>query len=242
MRAILASLDLEIKSLRENLEVDTTVFLHPGRLWQGRLAAQLVCLGRTGMGRQAMFVSAESCFRLLRPSAALLVGFAGATTPLLHQGHVVCSQTIIDAKTRQEWTPAPEALARGLAACQAAGVEAQSGRAITVDNPVATPHEKAFLGTEHQADTVDMEGSSFAAAATAAQIPWLMIRVVVDEMECPLPFGFSPLKRDGRLSLAKTAGYCLRHPRIFPQLSALHVAATRGRGLLAQLSQAWLGA
>jgi adenosylhomocysteine nucleosidase len=242
MRAIFASLDLEIKPLRQQLEVDSTLYLHPGRVWHGRLGTQEVCLARAGMGIKAMLSCAQACFRLFHPTEALLIGFGGAATPLLHPGQLVLATQIQHQTLDQTWTPTSAALETGQRVCAELAVTPHLGIAVTSDNVVAAPHDKAFLGTRFDAAVVEMEGAGFAQAATTAEIPWLMVRGIVDSMEDHLPDGLAPFRADGTLSYTRVVRYLMRHPRAIAQMSTLHMTSERARKQLVAFAQAWLTA
>ncbi len=239
MIAILAPLEIEIKRLRAMLEIDSTVYYHPGRIWHGRLGGHEVCLARVGMGKQPMQRATAHCLRLFRPSLMILLGFGGAADPALDIGDLVICQKIIDAASHEAWITDPGILAQASKAAERAGVPARLGTAVTSSTIVTSPHDKAFLGAQHGATIVEMEGSSFAATAAAAGVPWLMIRAVADQMATALPEGLS-CEEDGTLSLISVVRFLCQHPRIIGQLSGLHIASLKARDAVTKFTQAWL--
>lgn len=239
MLAIIAPLEIEIKRLRTMLEVDSAVYYHPGRIWHGRLGGHDVCLARAGVGKTAMQRCTAHCIRLFRPTTLLLIGFGGATDPALRIGDLVICAQIIDAATTQRFHADPALVALAQKAAARTGTAAQVGIAVTASSVVTSPHDKAFLGTQHGATIVEMEGSSFVTAADAAGIPWLMIRSVADSMDTALPEGLS-CQDDGTISLTAVARFLCQHPRVIGQLSSLHMASLKARETITQFTQSWL--
>ncbi len=221
------------------LEVDSTVSYHPGRIWHGRLGGHEICLARAGMGKTAMQHCTEHCIQLFRPTTLLLIGFGGATDPTLHIGDVIICQKIIDAATHQHWMPSDAMLAQASKIAERTGLPARTGTAVTASTIVTSPHDKAFLGAQHGATMVEMEGSSFAETATRANLPWLMIRAVADQMDTALPDGLS-CQDDGTFAMASLVRCLVHQPRVIGQLSALHMASIKARDTITQFTQAWL--
>lgn len=241
MKAIIAPLHQELGTLRAQLDADTSVFLHPGRIWHGRIGSHEICLARAGLGPRAMAETTRVCCQMFSPGAILLLGFGGATVPALHQGDVVLATAVVDAIGGATHATDPALLEQARQAGAAAGVTTKEGAIVTTDR-VASPHEKAFLGTQHSAVVVDMEGAHFARAADSAHTPWFIARAVVDAMDVSLPDDLFPFHDDGTLSPWQLCHYFATHPRALPRASALHFATTRARDALTQFAKAWLGA
>ncbi|HAZ30027.1 TPA: hypothetical protein DCY65_00420 [Candidatus Acetothermia bacterium] len=125
-------------------------------------------------------VGAEAAGRLRRwlngkgPRAALVVGFSGAARAGLAAGTVVLAASIVSDGAD------PVSLDGVLVArAQEALPKAVVGPVATVDRP-AGPAEKARLGVDALA--VDMESSPLARELSDRGIPFLVVRVVLDEL------------------------------------------------------------
>lgn len=240
MRAIIAPLHEEIKLLQAHLELDTTIYLQPGTIWHGKLGPHEVCLVRTGPGETAVHTACAYCFQTFPIEAALLIGFGGGTTPTLHPGDLVIAAALQAAGANAATTSAPTILDQARAICQQRGLSGHTGTMVITDTMICTPHEKAFLGTQHEAIMVAQEGIRFAHAAQAHNIPWTVVRSIFDPMDMAYPEGFTPVDEDGTLAVGNLMRCLLHSPRIIGKLSQFHFAATKGRDALTTFAKGWL--
>lgn len=159
------------------------------RTWRGRLGDGTPCLVvETGVGPER----AERAAAAAPPSDAFVVcGCAGALVPGLRAGEVVVAEAVVPLDgAGRAGTPLP-AHAGAVAAWGA-----RHGMALRV-GPIAS--SAAVLGTLEAkraagasgALVVEMESAPLAAAAAARRIPFVGLRVVLDEMgeALPLPPG-----------------------------------------------------
>lgn len=239
MRAIFAPLAEEIKRLRALMEVDTTMHLQPGTLWCGRIGPHDVCLGQSGPGERALATLATYCFRQLRPTHAVLIGFAGATAPQLMQGDLVVATSLI-AGTQQLTPSATLDPAELTALGEHLSLRTMAGPHVITAQVVGTPHAKADLGTQHHALAVATEGYEWARAAQEYQIPWCSVRAIFDPMDAPLPFDCALVKPDGTLAIGALLEYLCRHPNTIPRLSHHYYGARKGREVLTTFVKGWL--
>lgn len=109
-----------------------------------------------------------------RPRGALVVGFSGATRANLAAGSAVLADTVVAEGTD------PLVLDRALVArgCEALP-SAVVGTVVTVARP-ADPAQKTRLGLDALA--VDMESAHLARELARQGIPFLVVRVVLDEL------------------------------------------------------------
>lgn len=242
MLAILAPLQEELRTLRTYLEADTTVFCRPSTLWHGRIGPHELTLGRTGIGAKAMQHAAHLALQHLRCTQLLCIGFAGTTVPHTHVGDLLVADPVIDAATGRTWTPATADRDKVVALCHEAGLPIHHGPLVTVPQVIHSPHEKAFLGTQHQAIGVDMESSAAVAVAADAGIPWCVIRAIVDPMEAPLPEAIVTVEEDGTVAIPQLLWRLLRHPRSIGALPRMHFAATKAREALTTFVKRWIAA
>lgn len=240
MLAILAPLHEELKTLRLYLEVDTTVYLRQSLIWHGRLGSHPCIVARAGIGTAAMQSAAAYCLRHLGATQLLLLGFAGATAPHLHIGDLIIGDTIVAADDATTWKPAAALTAEAAAICEAVHLTGQPGRIVTVHALVPSPHEKAFLGTQHQAIAVDMESSALARVAEDAGVPWLVVRAIIDPMDTSLPAQLARVNPDGTAAIGLLLRTLVQHPRFLGQLPRLYYAAAKAREHLTTFAKAWI--
>jgi adenosylhomocysteine nucleosidase len=154
--------------------------------WEARLGDGRRCLlTETGMGAAragsaAAAVPAASCF--------MTAGCAGGLVPWLRAGDVVAADSVVpfDAAGRPGGVLPAEA--EGLAAWAAVrGFRVQVGPlAVTQDISWTLAAKTAAAATGALA--VDMESAAVAAAARARSIPFVGLRVVLDELDDDLGF------------------------------------------------------
>ena len=100
-----------------------------------------------------------------------------------------------------------EALSQGL------GMPAQGGAIAGVDRPLVRPEEKLALFAQTRAGAADMESHVVARAATAAGVPFVVIRVISDPSNRTLPrAALASLTEEGRVDGTAMAVALLRRP------------------------------
>jgi adenosylhomocysteine nucleosidase len=140
------------------------------------------------------------------------LGYCGALLAKMPPGTILLAESIVmpDGKTANCDDDLIAALAGALAAaklpyhlCSIAGS----------DRAIATAEEKARLGLGTEAHAVDMESHGIMQAATAAERPMAVLRIVLDPAERDLPrAALVALGPDGKLRPAALIGALLRRP------------------------------
>jgi adenosylhomocysteine nucleosidase len=199
------------------------------------LAAEARLARRLGL---AAGIGSEGAQSLIASGVSGLVSFgiAGGLAPDLRCGTIVLASAVrmIDGATTAvdgEWR-------RRLAAAAPSFVD---GVMLGADAIVADPAEKALLHRATGAAAVDLESHRVAAAATAAGIPFVILRAIADGADRALPpAALVPLAPEGRVDLRAVLCETLRRPRQIPQLlrvaqdtaTALRALAHAGRLML----------
>lgn len=239
MKAIIAPLHDEIRGLHTLIETDTTVHLHPGKIWHGRIGSTELCLARTGMGARAVSQTTEALCNMFNPESIVMIGYGGATVTNLQQGAVVVSSSVINADNGEKISTDNALAELATSIGEKANLNVQKGTIVSTDR-ISSPHEKAFMGTNHNAQAVDMEGITFAQAARACNTPWLVVRGIVDPLEMELPADFAPFKDNGTLSITRLLHHFFTNPKTLLKLSPIHFSATKARDSLTTFAKAWL--
>lgn len=178
----------------------------------------------------------ERTVRLLAdaaPGAECLVSFgiAGALAPGLRAGDVILSQEVIGDDDR--WVSA--ALPGLRVGDLAEAIGAIEGPVLGATKIVGTQADKARAWIDTGALAVDLESAVVARAATAAGIPFLVLRAIADPATRHLPpAALLPLARDGRPALSRITASVLRDPG---QLRGLVGLAREARRALAALTE-----
>ncbi|HEX6113131.1 MAG TPA: hypothetical protein VFZ10_12530 [Geminicoccaceae bacterium] len=180
--------------------------------------AEARCLRGLGLGVAYSGGSAErarsEAQRLLAGGAAALVSFglAGGLAPELRTGELllpemVCSDGPVPWSVDRLWRERVHARLAGGGFAPKAGIIAGS------DGIVATTADKRSLFEATGALAVDMESHAVAAVASAAKIPFLVLRALADPADQVVPqVAREALRPDGRIRIRATFGGVLRQP------------------------------
>jgi adenosylhomocysteine nucleosidase len=184
-------------------------------LFEARLGNARVVLAATGEGPTKAARGAAALFRAHRPLAFLGVGVAGAISEELSEGEILVSRRVQDDSGE---APPPDAglLSRALAI---AGV--RGGTFRTTSRFASTAREKAALaaGLPEGPAAVDMESASWARAAAAAGVPYLVLRVIRDELSEEVPGYLSDcLDEEGSIRRSSVVIGAITHPWRIPDL------------------------
>lgn len=245
MLAIVAALDHEIKLIRKRMESDSHIHLKPGLIDHGYLGSLEVVLVRSGVGKEAMSKAIDFVCTYYPITSILAVGYAGGTHPQLHLGDAVIPELLVDAETRESWPISGPLVDQAIQVCEALQLRYHRGTSVCVAATIESPHEKAYLGTQFEAMSIEMEGSVLAHLAQARGIPFAMVRAIVDPLDMALPHFPNPIVSRGVVRPLLLTTHLLRNPRQILQLPKLHYAATRARETVTELClgicQRWNG-
>ncbi len=159
-------------------------------------------------------------------------GFAGGLDPGLRPGDVIVAEAVAAADgswiaTDTTWR---QALLSHLRAT--GGHRCVGGRLAGLDQPLLTIAEKAAGGRRLAASAVDMESTVVGRAAVAAGVPFLVVRVILDAADRPIPAWLAAtLDRRGRPQPRRLLAGLATHLGDLPAL--LRLAGDERRALAA---------
>jgi adenosylhomocysteine nucleosidase len=175
--------------------------------------------------------------RLVADGAVGLVSFglAGGLAPQLRPGDLLLPESVRSAGL-ESWSVDPIWRERVYARLSAGGLGPISGTLVGSDRIVATVSDKRALFDATGAQAVDMESHAVAALATAAGLPFLVLRALADPHDQVIPqVAWEALRPDGRVRLRATLGGLIRQPGELMPLLGLARQSARG---LARLRRA----
>ena len=201
-------------------------------------APMLFCAG--GSGRRAY----EAARAFVDQGAGGLVSFgiAGGLAPGLPTGAVVLADAVITPEggqlaTSKSW--------RARLKTRLAPLSVYEAPIAGVERIVATPEDKASLCVATGALAVDMESHGVARAAQAADVPFLVVRVVSDPLQQPVPWSaLAGMADDGGMRIWPVLGRLAARPWELPALLRLRGnsrAALRVLGRVAAVDPLALG-
>jgi nucleoside phosphorylase len=181
----------------------------------------------------------DYCIANFDPSVCINVGYAGGTTPHMSAGDIIIATSVVDEETKKIFTANDELADNVGNICNQKGLKAMRGGLVTVDRVISTPHEKAFIGTEHDALAIDMESSAFMESCLAAKKPSIVVRSILDPLDVTLPDMGDVIDPDGKMSVAKVAGHLAHHPKDALSLHKIEYCAIKAREAIAEFVEAW---
>jgi len=199
----------------------------------GRLIA-----AQSGMGRAAGFLAAEKLGRDHKQLRGLVsIGFCGALDPALSTGNIVLPGAIVTSDnerfdTDAEWL---EAISSALG-----GMPVITGRTLHCANMVVeTRADKQAIFSSGGACVVDMESAGIAQAATRFNVPFIAIRIVLDEIADTLPEATrNAVKADGNLDMKGLLRGLAVHPGDLGGLLRLGAKSSRAQKQLKAVCEA----
>lgn len=197
-------------------------------------------LVRSGIGRQAMDRAIRYCLDRYRPSFCLHVGYCGGTDPQYHVGDLLVANAIADSRSGKRISPPSHVVEKAMRICRERKLRAKVGALVTVDSPVTSPHDKAFVGTQHEAHGIDMESEPLAVACASRSIPYLVVRAIMDPLDFTLPDLYDVIEDTGVTNRMALAHRLIKRPSILMKLPSIGYFAAQARMAITSFVDAWL--
>jgi adenosylhomocysteine nucleosidase len=238
--AVISALDDEIRIIRSRMSVDARIHIRPGLVTKGTYLQRPIMLVRSGVGRDAMRTTMTHLFSNHRPEVVIHTGYCGAASPALAPGDLVIAEGIVDS-SNQKRVPCDEALvAKAKKILRDKSMRGSAGDLVTVEQVASSPHEKAYLATQHSSIGVDMESSELAAACAESNIPFVVVRAVLDPLDYHIPNLADAIDEDGSTDGLALAEHLVKKPADFLKLPRLQYLASQARTSITAFIDAWL--
>ena len=198
--ALVAALEREIAPLTRNwTRVERE---HQGRKLTFFELDNMVAIAG-GIGLDPARRAAEAIINLYHPAHLHSVGFAGALHAELRVGDIFSPAIVIDARD---------------GSC--IQLEAGNGTLVTF-MAVAGAQQKAKLAEAYQAQAVDMEAASVAAAARSHGIPFGVTKVISDAVDFEMPAMANFINSDGQFETTRFAMFVALRPWLWQSVARL---------------------
>jgi adenosylhomocysteine nucleosidase len=179
--------------------------------WRGDGRGTVVTALCTGVGQDAVKAGLGELLSQRRAVAVVSTGFAGALTADLRAGDIVLCDTIVADDEPGHFKGDPALLARAVQAGALEGSRVRRGTGVTVPVVAANWDVKTALRERAGADICEMEDYWVARLAAEHGLPFLSVRVVLDEMTVDISDFLDFMGPEG-VRPFKVAAYFLRHP------------------------------
>ena len=238
--AIVVALDDEIRIVQAKMDVDARVHVRPALFTVGTLGAKPIIVARSGIGIPAMEAAAAYLLDHYRPAFCLHVGYCGGSDPQDQPGDLLIASAVVDAQSSTRTAADAQRVLAAEEIARARGLRARAAAVVTVGEIVEEPHEKAFVGTQHEAAGIDMESAPFVAACNARGVPWLVVRAVLDPLDAALPDMGDAITEEGATDGFALAEHLLKKPKDLWELPRLQYYANQARQAIATFVEAWI--
>jgi hypothetical protein len=111
---------------------------------------------------------------------------------------------------------------------------------ITANRVISSSDEKGSLGREYDAGSVEMESAVVAELAANQSVPFVVVRVVLDEASFSLPEHLDVLRWWQRREFGKLIRFVAFHPKQFSELLKLRRRSLEASERLTHLFRAYL--
>lgn len=198
---------------------------------QGTLAGRRVAIAISGVGLDKARRATAAVILGHKPRWVLSAGFAGGLQPELAKGDFVMVDKIVDTAGKQlsiDLHIDADQMRRhpGL----------HVGRILSVDRLIPKPKEKASLGQQHSALSVDMESIAVAEACRAERVRFLGVRIISDAVDEELPAELSVIitRSNTVRKMGSAFGSLMRRPGVAKDFLRLREDGLQASGRLAK--------
>jgi adenosylhomocysteine nucleosidase len=196
----------------------------PFTLWKGRSGTAPQWLLRVGVGCERAARGLQWAADVVRPTAVLSTGCAGALGSDIPLGDVVVADAVVDASGRDRGTSA-EWRERYHRASLAAGLASHGGRILTSEVMLLDPESKRHAAEKSGALAVEMEAAALADSCLSKGVEFCAARVILDAADVPLAPELPTLMNpDGTACTSALLRALVRRPALLRELLALRSA------------------
>lgn len=238
--ALVAALDDEVRVIRSKMSVDARIHIRPGLITKGTYAHRPLLLVRTGLGRHAMRSTVTAMLDSHAPDLVVHVGYCGGADPSLAAGDLVVADAVVDSRTKERIVLDEGLVASAHKALEARSLRRRIGSLVTVEAVAESPHEKAFLATEHASVAIDMESFDLARVCSERSVPYIIVRAVLDPLDYEFPDVCGVLDAEGATDGFALAERLIRKPANILRMPKLQYLATQARNSITAFVDAWL--
>lgn len=238
--AVVVALDDEIRPLLSKTTIDARMHVRPGCITKGKYRHKPLVLARSGIGRDAMRNVLSHLLASYRPEVIIHTGYCGGADPGLAPGDLLIAESVVDAANNKTYSANESLLARAENLLKSRSMRGCLGKLVTIDRVAASPHDKAFLATQHEAAGIDMESAALAEALEETSIPFIVVRSVLDPLDYHLPDVSDAIDEDGSTDAVALVEHLVKKPAHIARLPKIQYLASQARASIAAFLDAWI--
>jgi nucleoside phosphorylase len=220
---IAAAVEQEIQGIREVIHGQPELSVRKKRAWSGEWRGNPLLLVRTGVGPEKAREVLASILEVHRCRGIVSTGYAGGLREGYKLGDIVVPAEVQSIPPLPEirLRPDPRLREAVLEAARSGPWEVHTGRMLTTNRVIASSDEKKRLGRAYDAGSVEMESAVVAELAANRSVPFVAIRVVLDEASFSLPDHLEVFGWWQKRQFSKLVPFLARHPHLFIELLRL---------------------
>jgi adenosylhomocysteine nucleosidase len=231
---IAAAVEQEIEGIRAGVPAQRTVSAGHNQAWAGEWRGEPLLLVRTGIGPQrareglAPFLAGRDCRGIVS------TGYAGGLRVECRLGDILIPEEVqtVPPLPEARFRPDPVVRERILERVRTGPWRIHTDRMITSERAILSNDEKHQKGLEYDAASVEMESAVIAELAKEASVPFVVVRVVLDEASFSLPDLRSVFRLYRRRQFGRLVPYVATHPHeLVGLLRLLHRCRRASRSL-----------
>jgi adenosylhomocysteine nucleosidase len=239
---IAAAVEQEIQGIRQVLAGEPELHVQKGNVWSGTWRGDPLRLIRTGVGPEKARAGLTSFLGSHPCRGIVSTGYAGGLQEGYRLGDILVPAEVQSIPPLPEirLRPDPRLREAVLEAAHSGPWQVHTSRMITTNRVISSREEKERLGREYDAGSVEMESAVIAEVATNRSIPFVAVRVVLDEANFSLPDHLEVLRWWQRRRFDKLVSFAAFHPFQFLELLRLGQRSRKASERLSHLFRAYL--
>jgi len=239
---IAAAVEPEIQGIRDVVHGQPELSARKGRAWSGEWRGNPLLLVRTGVGPAKAREGLAAILEVHRCRGIVSTGYAGGLREGYRLGDILVPAEVqsIPPLPEVRLRPDPQLRDAVLEAARSGPWHVHTSRMITTNRVIASTAEKRRLGRAYDAGSVEMESAALAELAASRSVPFVAIRVVLDEASFSLPDHLEVLRWWQKRQFAKLARFVALHPQRFVELLKLRQRSRRASERLTDLFRGYV--
>lgn len=239
---IAAAVEQEMQGIRAGVHGQRMGSDQHGNVWSGEWRGEPLLLLRTGVGPERARQGISPFLSSPPFQGIVSTGYAGGLRDEYKIGDILVPDEVqtIPPLPRVCIRPDPGLRERVVQAVRPGPWEIHTSRMITTDRVIFSSTEKRRLGLEYDAGSVEMESAVIAELAERTSVPFVVVRVVLDEASFSLSDLMKVFRWWRRRQLGKLIPYVALQPQRLLEVLKLLQRSRRASKILTDLFLVYL--